>query len=117
MSVTIEPIKGIIVGSYGQGIVLTVVNDDGIPQDISGYDSATGLLIVGIPPSGRGVRTATADYVSDGSDGQLSFAWADGDIDQSGPWKVQAELHKTGELFKTYFGEMEVGVGLRLRTE
>jgi hypothetical protein len=111
MAVTIEPIKGIMVGSYGQGITITVVNEDGVAQDISGYTEWT---IVGLPPDGRGAKTATAAYSGNGgTDGVLTFSWASGDIDRSGTWKVQAELSKSGEIFKTYFGEMEVGIGLR----
>ena len=112
MAITIQPVLGVVVGSYGQGITITIVNEDGVAQDVSGY---TTITIVGLSPDERTTKTATADYATanNGTDGKISFSWADGDIKRSGTWKIQAEFSKVGEVFKTYYGEMDVGQGLR----
>ena len=111
MTVTIEPILGVMVGSYGQTITLTVVDDDGIVQDVSGY---TNIIIVAQSPDGRANSTATGSYGTNlGTDGEISFSWADGDIDRSGTWIIQVEFSTANEVFKTQPAEMVVGKGLR----
>lgn len=112
MSISIEPIRGVTVGSYGQTITLTVVDRTGTVQDLSDYDS-DGITVIGVSPSGRKTVTATGSFVSDGSDGQVSFSWADGDIDVSGKWKAQIELTTATELFKTRTVDMDVAPSLR----
>lgn len=111
MATALEPLKGIIVGSYGQPYILTVVNDEGVAQDVSGY---TTITVVAIPPSKRGAVTDTASYTTNGTDGKVTGAgFADGEIDEPGNWEIQVEFSKTGELFKTYKGIMEVGESVR----
>ena len=111
MAVTIEPLKGINVGSWGQTYILTIVDDDGVAQDVSGY---TTLAIVAMPPSKKGVVTDTGSYTTDGSDGQITGAgFADGEIDEPGNWEIQVELSTVSELFKSYKGIMEVGDSVR----
>ena len=110
MAITIEPILGVMAGSYGQTITLTVVDEDGTVQDVSGY---TTITIVGQSPDGRKTATANGSYVSDGSDGQVSFTWASGDIDRSGTWILQMEFTTASEVFKSQPTEMVVGRGLR----
>ena len=112
-TVTVEPIKGIMVGSFGQEIVLTVINEDGAAQDVSGYGTIT---VAGLSPDQTKPITATGSYATgnNGTDGKVKFKWASGDIDRKGTWQVQVEfLDGTTELFKTYPTTMEVGQGLR----
>lgn len=110
MAITIEPIRGVMTGSYGQTITLTVVDEDGIVQDVSGY---TTITIVARSPDGRTSATANGSYVTDGSDGQVSFSFTSGQIDRSGPWNLQMEFATASETFKTRATEMDVGQGLR----
>jgi hypothetical protein len=110
MAITIQPIRGVMVGSYGQTITLTVVDEDGITQDVSGY---TTITIVARSPDARKTVTANGSYVTDGSDGQISFAFVDGDIGRSGLWNLQVEFETSTEIFKTRPTEMDVGQGLR----
>jgi hypothetical protein len=108
----VEPILGVTVGSYGQTIVFTVVNEKGVAQDVSGYNTIT---IVAIPPDRHKIVTAAATYVVAGADGKVQGSFIAGDIDVPGLWEVQIEFLVTpaAELFKTYPGIMDVGEGLR----
>jgi len=112
MTVTLEPLKGFVVGSYGQPYILTVINDSGVAQDVSGY--TTSITVIAMPPSKKAAVTDTAAYTTDGTDGKITGAgFAEGEIDEPGNWELQIEFFKAGELFKTYPAIMEVGEGLR----
>ena len=110
----IKPIRGVIVGSSGQTITGTCVDDDGVAQDISGY---TTLTVVAVSPDRKKTVTATASYKNppgDGSTGLITWVWAIGNIDRPGIWEIQLELRTPGsELTKSYVGTMQVGKALR----
>jgi len=111
----IKPIRGVIVGSSGQTIKATCVNDEGVPQDVSGYASIT---VVGVSPDRKKTSTATVTYTNppnDGTTGLVEWSWALGAIDRPGPWEVQLEFYNSGsgEMAKSYVGIMDVGKALR----
>ena len=105
-----EPLRGVQVGSYGQACQITCVDRKGAAQDVSGY---TGIKVRAMAPDSRTAVTATGSYVTDGTDGKVSFSWADGDIDREGNWSIQIEFQKTSVRALSYLGVMEVGTALK----
>jgi hypothetical protein len=103
-------IRGVAVGSYGQTLLITLKDLDGNVQDASSYDGTN--TAVAVSPDGRKTVTATTSWNTDGSDGILSWTWADGAIDRSGDWLVQLVLNKTGGRTKSYVAKMPVIPGL-----
>jgi hypothetical protein len=115
----IKPIRGVVVGSSGQTIKATCIDDDGVAQDVSSFTGAgSGITAVAISPDRRKTATATCSFTTppgDGSTGLVQWSWAIGDIDRPGPWEIQLEFYKAGtEMTKSYVGTMEVGKALRL---
>jgi len=110
MAITIEPIRGVMVGSFGQTITLIVVDEDGVVQDVSGY---TDITVISRSPYDLKTVTSSGSYTSDGTDGSITYSYVSGDIDRSGDWKVQAEFSTASETFKTRPTTMDVGMGLR----
>jgi hypothetical protein len=111
--ITVESIKGINVGSYGQVIAVTCVDADGVVQDVSGY---TTMNAVAVSPDGRKTVVATVTYTSspgDGTTGLVQWSFANGDIDRPGIWTVQLEFSKTNVMAKSYTSAMEVGEAVR----
>lgn len=76
---------------YGFDGKLRIVKD-GTAQDISSYTTRQYILK---SPAGT-IATKTAAFDTDGTDGILSYTFADGDIDRTGTWTVQARIAKTG---------------------
>jgi len=66
----------------------TIVDCNEVAINIS---LATELYLIFKKPSGASV-TQTASFTDDGSDGQISYTTVDGDLDEIGTWKIQAEI-------------------------
>jgi hypothetical protein len=75
------------VNDAGTQIVLKV-REGGRRLDLS---AATTRLLVLTKPDGNEV-VRDAGFLTDGSDGALTYTTQPGEIDQPGLWKVQAEL-------------------------
>lgn len=89
----------IIAGDYGQTIVLTVKDvDTAAAADISAYSDSVEVELK--DPYGT-VTTKTAAFSTDGSDGLVEYALADGDIDAGGTWRIRAKVTKTGQAVLT----------------
>jgi len=99
-------VRGVAVGSYGQTIVITLRDLNGVVQDISAYAST--LTAIGKPPGGKKIATATVTWNSDGTDGIVSFSWASGDIDESGEWELQITLNSATARVKSFIAKMPV---------
>lgn len=99
-------IKGVAVGSYGHYILITLTDLEGNIQDLSAYTGTK--LAVAVSPDKRKTVTATMLFNTDGSNGEVKWAWADGDIDRSGDWEIQLVFNKAGGRLKTYLGKMAV---------
>jgi hypothetical protein len=84
-------IKGVVVGQYGQAISLTVVDRRGNAVDISTYTTITVSLR---DPFTLKTLTYSASFITDGTNGQIQFTPATGDIDRSGDWEGQISLDK-----------------------
>lgn len=100
-------IYGISVGSYGQTIIVTLKDLDGVAQDISAYDG--NKYAIALDPTRRSTVQATATFTTDGTDGKVQWSWADGDMSRAGDWLVQIVLNKSsGGRAKTYVAKMPV---------
>jgi hypothetical protein len=89
---------GTSVGEFGKNIVITIVDTNNTPVDISSY--TTRQVIVRSQDDIKTV-TKTATFVLSGSDGRLQFSFATGEIDRPGEWNAQVVLSKTGATFKS----------------
>ena len=78
------------VGDIGTRFRLTILDDDtGSPVDIS---TATIKRIYMTSPT-RELKTFTATFVTDGSDGDIEYyTTSASDLDVAGQWKIQAEV-------------------------
>ena len=103
-------IRDIVVGNFGQTIVVTAKDRDGNTLDLSSYTGTKTLYARS--PNGNKVVSASVSFVATGSDGQMSFAFASGDIDQDGTWLGQIKLQKTGADLKSVPFEIEVELTL-----
>ena len=72
----------------GTAFIATIINEDGDVIDIS---TATVKQIIFKKPSGTSV-TQTASFYTDGTDGQIVYASVDGDLDETGTWKLQGAI-------------------------
>jgi hypothetical protein len=81
----------ICVGDKNVDFVITIT-EDCVAIDISG---ATSKLIYFTKPSGE-VLTKTSSFVTDGTDGLIHYQTIDGDLDESGVWKIQARIELPG---------------------
>ena len=104
-------IRDIVVGNYGQTIIVAAKNRDGDTLDLSTYTGTKTLYARS--PNGNKVVDAAVSFVTDGSNGQMSFAFASGDIDQDGTWLGQVKLQKTGADLKSvpFIIEVELTLG------
>ena len=83
-------LDNIIVGNYGQAVVLTINDTDtDSAADVSAYTTSQHVEIK--DPSGN-TATKTASFVSDGSDGQVTYTLVENDIDEAGLWHVRAKV-------------------------
>ena len=83
--------SNIHVDDYGYPAWLTV-QQDGAAVDISSYTTRQYRLRA---PSGA-VKTVTATFLADGTNGALAYTMADTVIDEVGTWQVEVYLTKTG---------------------
>lgn len=99
-------IKGLVVGQYGEGVSLTVVDKNGNAIDISAYTS--GITVYLRDPQSLKTLTYTGSFVTDGTDGKVLFTPASGDIDRAGRWEGQIKLDKTSASALTRVFDVEV---------
>ncbi len=91
------------------GTALRILVKDGTATvDISGASTKNIILK---KPSGV-VMTKTADFTTDGTDGKLEYITATADINEWGPWKIQANIITASTNFKSDIGEFTVYVNL-----
>lgn len=79
------------VGDTGTSIRITIKDDDEI-VDISG---ASSLQVIFAKPDGTKNEVVGSLY-TDGTDGIIEYVLVDGDIDQSGMYKIQAYVEISG---------------------
>lgn len=86
----INKITGIVAGQFGDAIQLVVVDEDGQPVDISGYNSTKTTALRS--PHTLKTNSYATTFVTDGTNGQVQFTPATGEIDREGKWEGQIKL-------------------------
>lgn len=71
------------------------ITDDEVPEIALDLSTATLLEFCFGKPDGT-VITRTPAFVTDGTDGQLTYTTQSGDLDQSGPWQLQVHYVLAG---------------------
>jgi hypothetical protein len=91
---TLEYLRKGALGAHLQVFVPEEDNaDTSVPEDLSGLDTKT---IEIRSPSGV-IKTFTAAFVTDGTDGLIEYVTDDeADLDEVGSWKIQAFIGWTG---------------------
>ena len=95
------------VGDIGTEFRVTIT-DDGVAVDLS---SATSLVINFRKPDGTILSTSAYLY-TDGLDGIIYYNTVDGDLDQSGQWKIQAVIETGGATYSSSVGTFKVSCNL-----
>lgn len=93
------------VNDINVNFVITITED----CEVIDISDATNLTIYFYKPDGT-ILTKTATFVTDGTDGQIKYPSVDGDLDQSGIWRIQAKIdfgagssyHSPIKSFKVY---------------
>jgi hypothetical protein len=107
---TVNLLTDVYVGEYGDAIIVTLIDDDGNPEDVSAYTS-TKTLHARSPDAQKSVNW-TVTFVNTGADGVVQFTPAQGDIDRHGDWEAQFELTTAGSSKKSFPFVMRVGKGV-----
>ncbi len=83
---------------YGLAITLTVVNRNQVFRPI---DAATTKEFIFYPPEGAASITKTAVFVTDGTDGKLTYTLLAGDLNIAGHWRVQAKVTEPTAVYRS----------------
>lgn len=102
----INKISGIVVGQYGEAIVLTVVDKNGVAIDVSSYSTSINVTLR--DPYTLKTLSYSASFVTDGTDGQIQFTPVAGDIDRAGVWEGQIKLEKVSAVALTQIFSIEI---------
>jgi len=78
----------LVIGDFGTVVRRHLVdqNDDNV--DVSGATTQQFKLLA---PSGA-VKTVTTGFTNSGKDGKVQYTLADGDIDETGAWRLQVVI-------------------------
>ena len=113
MGITTSPLlRGLVVGEYGKVNSITLKNFSGAAENVSIYTG--NKYVVFRSPDKRKSITCTASFLTDGSDGIVTWSFGSGDpLDRDGIWEAQAELNCSSSLAKSYPFDAEVKLELR----
>lgn len=96
--------EDVTVGDYGFEGRLCILQR-GVAQDISGF---TTLQYVLHSFKTKVDKTVDVNFLTDGTDGWLSYTFAQGDIDASGRWRVRALVSNTDKRLTSGWHNFEV---------
>ena len=99
-------IRAVAVGSFGQTFLITLTDEDGVIQDVSAFSGTK--TVIALTPDKRETKTAVVSFNGTGSDGVVTWVWADGDIDRPGDWELQIVLNSGSARIKTFIAKMPV---------
>lgn len=91
-------VDGCVVGEFGKTIIVTCKDTEGTVQNISSYGGTKEMKFKS--PKGNKAVTCTASFVTDGSDGKLSWSFAEGSLVESGDWEGTAVLNDSGATMR-----------------
>lgn len=86
------------VGDFGVIDTITFLDENSVPIDIS---VATTKQIIYTKPDGVTTITKTAAFVTDGTDGQISFTTVTGMFDVAGDWTAYGQVSGGGIEYTT----------------
>lgn len=95
---------GIHQNDIGTELQICIKNCSNVVIDIS---TATTKQIILKKPSGA-TLTKTASFVTDGSDGLISYLTISGDLDEVGTWKIQGIVMIGGNIWHSSFESFRV---------
>lgn len=81
-----------------------LISDDGSTVDLS---AATDILMIFKKPSGSRIER-NADFYTDGTDGLVYYRSVEGDLDEVGTYKIQANVSIGGGVFNSSVGSFKV---------
>lgn len=110
----IGKIKGLVVGQYGEAIILTVVDKNGTAVDVSAY--TTSITVTLRDPYTLKTVSSTGSFVTSGTDGKIQFTPASGEIDRAGTWEGQIKLEKASAIALTSIFDVEIERKLSVST-
>lgn len=94
-------------GEIGVTIKRTIIDQDGVPVNLSGLTTKQFFLK---NPNGVTSAALAATYPGGGSDGVVQYVLASGDINMPGGWEMQFSLSNgTASVLKTPLEKFEVG--------
>lgn len=96
------------VANAGIQFIVTALDQNQNPLNISG---ATSLMLVFQKPDGTEV-VQTAQYVTNGIDGEIYYISTDTDFVEFGLWYVQAQVIVGGAVLTTQLGQFQVNNNL-----
>jgi hypothetical protein len=88
--------------------ITVTVTEGGSAMNIS---TATTKNINLLSPGGT-TSENTALFTTDGSEGKIYYVTVTDDIDEEGPWKIQAHIITPSKNFKTKWGTFTVGANI-----
>jgi hypothetical protein len=94
------------------GIPITIAlkrQRDGQPLDIA---TASSLLFVFTKPSGGGTIQRNGVFVTDGTDGEVTYVWQPGELNLKGTWKYEVYVTMPGALMHSDTGTFNVAKNL-----
>jgi len=97
MSVTVDQTI-LVVGALGVPIEATII--DPITSAAADISAATTMEFHVRKPDAT-TDTWTAAFVTDGTDGQITYTTATGDIDQAGTWVFEARIVTASQDYRT----------------
>lgn len=93
---------------YGQILTITIKDTDtDAAADISAYTTAKQVFLK--DPSGNISTAKTAAWVTDGTDGQIKYTLANGDIDEPGMWHICARVTSGSAVLTSEWVSFSVG--------
>lgn len=92
------------VSDIGTEFILTIKDCD---ENIIDISNATSMNIFFKKPNGDTITRVGAFY-TDGTDGKMSYTIIDGDIDEVGSWKIQAQVVAVNGTWKSSFKAFKV---------
>lgn len=95
---TIGEIQDVVVGNFGQTVVLTAYDADGQVSDLSAYTGTKTIYLRS--PNGNKTRSASCSFQSDGTNGKVQFTLPEG-IDVAGDWICTLTLTKSGAVLNS----------------
>lgn len=96
----------IVADDFGQVLRITFIDvDTDAAANISAYVTAQQMLL--IDPDGNSA-TKVAAFLTDGSDGIITYTLVDGDIDEAGDWLLRGRVTSAAARLTTELAEFNV---------